>query len=287
MEETAEKHKTLEEKREEMIGFLLENIVAKSIERKNNDIIFTDGKGIKYFIKTISRQSDFQYDFVEDPKSFDNDRLRLKRINGKVALFLELKSGYVPGFVFLQADTDYSQLDERTQNIVNNGSFLKQKLPTKSEPKPHFDRRVLDPLEIVIQQFYRTSDSRRGKTKMRENRTYSPELYYFNPKEQRIDVVWFSDVKDTNHFKRVNCPMCNKPNGYDHTACREDQDYWRYAKARDEARYEKGIWVVKRRREIASRSQTEAEHGIVFEPTTVNGSYLGLVGRKLNLAVIQ
>jgi len=269
---------TLEEKREQMISFLLENIVAKTIERQDDDIIFTDKKGIRYFIKTLSRQSDFQYDFQEDPKGFDKDRFMLRAIRDGIASFIESKGYHVPGFIFLKADTDYSQLKERTESPVNRGHFLKQKLPDKDSPKPYFDERKLDPLEIVIQQFYKNACSKIGKTRVNGYGLYHPELYYFNPKQQIVDVVWFNDIGDPNKFKKEGCPICKKPNEpkYDHAPCREDQDYWKYAKAREAARYEKRMWAVKKK-----------AHEMVFEPATVKCSYLGLPDRELRLAVIR
>src|SRR3989338_10132712 len=157
--------KTLEEKREEMTGFLLENIVGKDIKREGNDIIFTDSKGKQYFIKTLSKQADFPYDFETNPHNFDEDRRRLKTLYDSVVSFIEEKNnaGFIPGFVFLEADTDFSQLTNRTKRIVNRGDFLKQALRSDRNEKAFYNKKELDPLEVVVRQFYKNNSENSGQ----------------------------------------------------------------------------------------------------------------------------
>ena len=280
-------HKTLDEKREEMIGFLLENIVAREIERQNNDIVFSDGVGRQFFIRTLSRQEDFPYNFEKDPTQFDNNRRILQAIYNEISFYIQRKNteDYIPGFVLLQADTDFSQLKDRTEQLVNRGHFLKQKL---GPGKQYFDTRELDPIELALQQYYRHNSRNSGKRRGIGWMVYRPELIYFNPKKGIVEVVSFANVIDPSKFKDDNCPVCEKPNRprYDHQPCKTEGAYLNYALRRDRARYEKRILISRKRRTIDSKCQKEAEKGLRFIPAELDSARLTLPSGQY-LAVVK
>ena len=93
--------KTLEEKREQMISFLLENIVVREINGKRMiedrsdkedmtyDIIFTAKNKEEYLIKTLSRQAEFPTGFVNNHVNFDEDRRALLTRLNELTDFIE------------------------------------------------------------------------------------------------------------------------------------------------------------------------------------------------------
>ncbi|TKJ16946.1 hypothetical protein CEE44_00210 [Candidatus Woesearchaeota archaeon B3_Woes] len=279
-------HRTLHDKREEMIQFLLENIVGREIERIGNDIEFKGSADRKFFIKTLSKQAEFPYRFDDDPKHFDNDRRRLQAISNSISFFVQGKNtlGYIPGFVLLQADTDFSQLKDRTQPLVNEGYFLKQKIDSEA----HYDERILDPIEVALYQFYHHNTRNSGKKRGIRGLTYFPELIYFNPKKGIVEVVSFAHVTDPCEFKDDNCPVCEKPNRsmHDHQPCKAGGAYVNYAKKRGVARYEKNILISRTRRIIDSTCQIEAEKGVRFMPAELSISKLTLPSEQY-LAVVK
>lgn len=290
-------HRTLDDKREQMINFLLENIVAKNVRRHGSDITFTDGRNRDYSISALSRQADFPFDFEEDPRIFDNDRKRLDTICEEIASVIQEKNdeGLIPGFVLLQADTDYSQLiEERTEFLVNHGHFLKQELPSHARPHTRWDIRTLDSFELALLQFYRHTEESLGKRSVKKigvynpRRVYHPELVYFNTKRGTIEAVWFADTSDPLKFKLDNCPVCKNPNEerYTHESCREEPAYTKYVMRRNEARYTNRIMVSRTRRSKDSRAGTQAEIGVRFKPTTIDNTKLD-VPEGLYIAVVR
>ena len=279
--------KTLHDKREQMVNFLLENIVAREIERQNNDIVFSDSVGRNFFIRTLSRQLDFSYDSREDPRQFDNDRRILQAIYDEISFYIQRKNTeeYIPGFVLLQAETDFSQLKDRTEQLVNRGHFLKQKI---SPGKPDFDTRELDPIELALQQYYRHNSRNSSKRRGISGLTYFPELIYFNPKKGIIEVVSFANVSDPSRFKVDRCPSCQNPNGeeYDHQACKGTKTYLRHALQRQEARYTKHILISRQRKPRSSTSKKEAERGLKFMPAELDSTKLTLPSEQY-LAVVK
>ena len=274
-----------------MIKFLLENTVSRSIRRENKDIILTDNKGRNYFIKTLSKQEDFPYDFKKNLNNFDNDRARLNAIMQELRFFIYRKyqEGFIPGFVLLRADTDYDQLKKRTKPIVNEGHFLKQALYRNI--KPDYDNKIMDPLEIVLQQFYRHNGRNAHKRisgKKRE-KIYFPELVYFNSNHNNVEVVWFANTIDPSEFKDPNCPVCSNPNGekYDHRPCRETKDYTNYVLQRNQARYSKLILSSRQRRSLESRCNTRSEKGLVWVPSGLDNSKLELPKGETYIAVVK
>jgi hypothetical protein len=289
---------TLDEKREQMIGFLLENIICRAVLGKRQikkdgiDVVFTDKEGQEYSIRTLSRQLEFPYSFENDPKRFDEDRRRLKAILDHVASFTREKNrqGYVPGFVFLAADTDFSQLKERTTRIVNSGHFLKQVLPSDVDAKPSLDTRMLDPLELAVEQFYRNNEVCQKQRTSYAGSEYYPGLIYFNAKKNGIDVVWFMDVADATEFRYAACPICKLTNGpqNDHSGCKRTKEYIdEFAKPRDIARYVKAIRIMKHRTEIESRCQSPAEKGVRFQAALLDAQQQYIAGETLYIALIK
>ena len=280
-------HKELDEKREEMVNFLLENIVAREIERQDNNIVFNDKAGRQFFIRTLSRQEDFSYEFEEDPRQFDNNRRELQAIYNQISFFIQEKNkeGLIPGFVLLQAETDFSQLTNRTEQLVNRGHFLKQKI---SPGKPDYDEKVLDPIELALQQYYRHNSRNSSKRRGISGLTYFPELIYFNPKKGIIEVVSFANVANPSEFKVDTCPICEKPNRArnDHQFCKAGRAYLAYALRRDRARYEKHILISRKRRNIDSGCETQAEKGAIFKPARLDHTKLTLPSEQY-LAVVK
>ncbi len=92
---------TLDQRREQMIRFLLENIVAREIKRVDNDVVFTDKRKFpdkrekRYYIKTLSKPDDLPYDFEIDSARFDNDGRRLHTICKAVASFIQEQNSQV------------------------------------------------------------------------------------------------------------------------------------------------------------------------------------------------
>jgi len=280
---------SLDEKRESMIEFLAGNIKGKNINREGNDVSYEAKNGTRFFIKTLSRQMEFPFDFVEEPNNFDEDRRRLRTLCSAVAEFIRGKNqqGYVPGFVFLAADTDYSQLRNRTTSIVNHGHFTKQELPSHDSPKPHTDQKYLDPLELVVQQFYRFNNLNGNKKRHAMRDVYVPEQTRFNPKTGIIEVVYFSDVKPSELGKMECCPACRKQNGegISHMQCKETPDYIRYRAARYQERYQRDIMIALRRVPIDGKHQ-QVEKGISFVPAEVYSAKLQ-VPYPLKIAVVK
>jgi hypothetical protein len=281
--------KTLKEKREQMIGFLLENIVAKDIERQGNDIVVSAFNGNQYFIKTVSKQKDFPCDFEEDPKKFDKDRERLRALFDEVGSFIEEKNtqGLIPGFVFLRAETDYAAMQEKGKVLVNYGHFLKQELASDLNVKPDWDTKRLDPLELVVQQFYKRNSASQKQRRLRRGVAYNPELNYFNTKENRLEVVWFGDVEDPQKFIDFSCPVCDLQDDVDHSACKRKLAYREYVAERDEARYSKSIWTSKIRRSKESRCRSDAQKGIRLKQARLDDVKLHLPSKELYIAVVK
>jgi len=282
----------LKEKREQMIEFLLGNIIARSAERRGNDIVSRGYDGKDYLIKIFSRQADFKYDFKENPKTFDDDRRRLHAMKrGLASLVQDINSkGFIPGFVFLRAETDYPDPKEGGK-AVNHGYFLKQRGPRRGEKAPNKDVKRLDQLELVVQQFYRHNSANVDRRIISEkNRlTYYPELIYFNTKEDQLEVVWFADTSDPEKFKKNYCPICDESNykTYDHTTCRVDDRYRRYVASRNDARYTKRIMISMERGHRISARQTEAEKGVSFTHAELDTAKLKLPSRGLYIAMVR
>jgi hypothetical protein len=271
---------TIAEKKEQMIKFLLESIVGENITRDQEDILFTVPSrrkcvsSVNYLIKLITKQSDFPYEFTKSSGKRDEDRRRLKKI--KTSL-LDLtrdmnRAGFIPGFVLLRAETDYSQVRARTelkrlginlnelrQNIVkdhlkeyykcfaNYGHFLKQKLPSSVDILPHNDLKVIDPLELMLSFLYRFNSVNSERTRERyqmQGQIYHPGLLYFNTKEDRLEEVIFHDVDDATRFRNLECPSCHQKDA-DHTDCKKEKVYRNEVLARNRARYEKHMWATR------------------------------------------
>jgi hypothetical protein len=283
--------RTLEEKREQMLEFLVNNIIANDVHREGNDVVFT-GKGAKKFlIKTLSRQSDFKYDFEEDASKFDEDRRRLLVIkDGLVKLITDInQQGYVPGFVLLRAEADYSQITgERTTRLVNHGHFLKQLLPSEDNPKPRYNLKVLDPIELVMWHLYGSTISNDGKRIISKGDAYTPEVLYFNTKKNTIEVACFADIADAKRFRSQYCPVCEHPNeGYNHSPCKEMPEYIWYRQARERARYQKKLTVSTERTTLDSRTHVKSRKGVEFAPSLVMAGKLGLPQGELYLATVS
>jgi hypothetical protein len=289
------KMQKLQDKTEQMVSFLLDNIVGEDITRQDNDISFvvpSRKKGIqpiRYLIKTLSRQSDFPFEFEEDKTGIDEDRRRLKTI--KDTALKQVKDlnaqGITPGFVFLRAETDYSQvrarselkrlginLHELQQSVVrehlreyykcfaNYGHFLKQRLPSRENLLPHNDLKKIDPIELIFSHLYRFNDvnSQRQRTgHTRTDRTYYPGLLCFNTKEQRLEEAIFHDVDDARRYSGFACPICDTE---DHTQCKKTMAYRDAVLARNKARYEKHIWATRTRTSDIRFRQAELDKAI-------------------------
>jgi hypothetical protein len=291
--------KTLEEKREQMLGFLLENIVCKTkakkrqIERRGREIVFTDNRGVEYSVTTISRASDFPYDFDKNPARFDEGRRELVTITDQFGDFIDDKNrqGLVPGFVFLQSDTDFNQLKERTTRIINRGSFLKQVTPSQLGLTGTYDCRFLTPLELSLENFYRNNSVCKDQKTTYAGSLYYPGLIYFNPKENKLDIVWFMNTSDPSEFRNTAaCNSCRLPNGpeYDHQACKRERNYiFDYVIPRDNARFGKAIRIMKQRRTLDSRCETQAEKGVRFMPADLIETRLYAPSEEVKVALIK
>lgn len=277
--------RTLNEKREQMTRFLFENIHTKVtrgkriIEVVGNDIAFTDRDGVEYFIKTLSKQSDFPYNFETNPRFFDNDGRKLDNLCEVVSSFIQEKNkeGFIPGFVFLRAETNYPKNGDG--KITNHGYFLKQELRSNTNPSPTFDNKRIDHLEVIIRLFYKYNDCNiNEKLKIKNNdNIYFPELIYFNSKKNiskagTVEVIWFSHKANPSLYILENCPICENPNGdeYDHRPCKTSRktkyQYIEYTKKRSEARYSKFIFRKKEKVPIKSRSKSRKKKGVRFQP---------------------
>jgi len=291
--------RSMEEKRNMMHDFLLENIVAGNKTIEGNELHATGKKGNKYSINMLTRQSDFPVEFIPDPANFDNDREMLKQVFLQIVNYISEKNsrGIVPGFIFLRAETDYWQLTERVNRIANHGHFLKQKLSDNRNPKPHYDVKTLDPLELSVLQIYKKVVSS-GKKFMQNGREYYPELIYFNTKNPNkpVEVIRFSDTKNPSKFKLSECVSCHKPNTpkYDHSGCKDNPHYLNYMLDRKEARYDKHIMIIKKRKHIHPGKENSLRNGVRFDSRELDFDLSGisrefpeLTGKKIKIAVVK
>ena len=293
-------NKTFAERREDMVNFLLENIVGRDIKREGKDIAYGGFDGQDYYIRTISRPADFPFDFVKDPSNFDEDRRKLNVIRDEVISFIVEKNdqGIIPGFVFLAADVDYKQMKDRTKRVINRGHFLKQVLRSDEHPKPYFSETQLQPLELVLQQFYRLNSKNEfnsegnGKRMLArvKDRTYSfyPELIHFNPKEGIIEVNYFANFINPLEFRIDECPSCNLPNGeeYDHEKCKGKGRYIEWRKGRNQARYHK-LYLHALQRMSLTSNKKQAERGVRFTAANLGGYMPHLPNQEMRIAIIK
>ena len=291
----------LKEKREEMIDFLLENTACKilngrrMIKRVGNDVVFTDKNGVEYYVKTLSRQADFPYEFTRKPGDRDEDRRRLLTAHRAVADFIDKRNetGLIPGFVLLRAETDYDEVGARVRfrragisnyrqldqvdYFANFGHFLKQKLPCRDELVPHNHTKVLDPLEFVLKEFYRNNNVNEERERnSREGNVYHPGLLYFNPKTGELEEVIFSDVDDPRRFIGLDCPACGEGDNVSHKGCKRTRVYREHAQKRSRARYEKKVWAPRKRAEE-----------VRFQHAVVKPNGLPLPADDLTIAVLE
>lgn len=250
---------SLEDKREMMFKFLLENIVVKTsnkkrlIEKKGSEIYFTSYKGEERVIKCFSKPEEVGFTFTSSRHKFDEDRRMLNEIH---KYFLELinnynKKGVIPGFIFLRAETDYTQFSDRTNHLVNYGNFIKQFLPNEYLRKPLFDVKNLHPLFLAFGKAYMNSDKLkdkkrlavfRGSTLSYDNKSYvfyRPKGIVYNIKENRLEEIWTLKVGNLDITKLKNCPVCDHSNeeDYSHDSCKDSTKYLDYVKLREHLRY--------------------------------------------------
>jgi hypothetical protein len=285
-------HKSLEEKRAEMMQFLLENIVARSIQIEGQDVLFRGYNNVDFLIRAIANKSDFPYEFEKDPSRFDTDRDGLNAICRAAASFITEtnENGLVPGFVLLRAEVDYPNLDARGTKR-NWGTFLKQKLPSDKCPHPSYDQKVITPLELVLSLFYKNNLRALTQNPLtRGDSVYYPELNYFNPKNGLLEVIRFADIEDPLKFRRNKCVVCRNPNErqFDHKSCKHDRRYIDEIKQRGDARYGKKTWIS-RQRAARTQKHTAKVEGVRFKPFVLfNLEVLGIPKEKeYNIAVVE
>jgi len=214
------------EQLEEMVDFIVSNLVAKKVNQEGRFIEVIDHKDNPFLIVPYSSATK---EFVEDtgfhptnnPDIVDNDRVNLYLMTAHLFNFIRdvnigfalpeggllqdyigfiktLKHGekpVTPIFILQQSDTDFSQvsLTGRVDTIVNRaGNFNKQVLGTKHTPKPFFSKRKLLPLELALWGIYQHTDRELSPTERRYNGYgFLPSTYVFNPKAGHIQENWY------------------------------------------------------------------------------------------------
>ena len=299
-------HPTLEQKREQMINFLLENIVCREIERWGNDVVFEDHKRQKYLIKALSKPSDIPYDFEKDPKCIDNDADEVKAIEDAIkSHIVQTSPEFVTGFVLLEADKDYDQLNPRTKNNVNSIGFLQQDFPSPSESRHYYNRgnTKLKNIELALLRLYKNNNLNQNKRILAQSSSliYYPELIYFRPKLERdgkvihdkaLRNIYFADLADASRYEDVECPVCNKSNNQDndHESCKQSKTYISYVRQRTYARYSKMFMISKERKPQKDSSLPlfdNAKPSIRFMPAVLNNTEISLPESKFSIAVLK
>ena len=135
--------------------FLLENMLTKPTQEENKLLFKKNNQTFE--INTISRENEFKkllgYRVFDNSYELDNDRDNLIEMFKSLVSYTitQNNNGKIPGFIFTQAPTDFSQvpLKKRKETIVNQIGFNKQLLQTKYSSQPINDTRILTQTEVV------------------------------------------------------------------------------------------------------------------------------------------
>ncbi len=244
-----------------MFDFLRKNIACKKVYQEPDRSLIVKKRNATYWIRAFSRIGEVKPDFHKDPTNFDEDRRYLQTLYDEMLEVITQtnQKGLIPGFVFLKSVPDRKNLG--TGKRVNDSSFGKQYVQGTS--RPWNDMRQLSPLEVVIQQFngHHSKTSNQSDGKMVQKRwkgkiriddhdvhySYFPELAYYNPKKNQLEINYYAKIADTLPFKRDTCPVCVLDNSSDHQACKRSREYVSWVKERTFARY------VRRERQMRIR----------------------------------
>jgi hypothetical protein len=226
----AKKESEIGEQREQMLDFLVNNLVAKSINSEDGLVELIDYKDQPFLVvpysfacKDFSGETRFKE--VKDNTLVDNDRVNLFRmtafllnyisqINKGIAIpeegllhdYIETLKGtkikpkpITPVFILQQANTDFNQVPKENRydvRVNRGGNFNKQVLGTKFNPKPLFSSRKLSKLELSIWSIYQKTDrqfTRNEENSMKDG--FLPCTYVFNPKVGFLQENWYKHMQ--------------------------------------------------------------------------------------------
>lgn len=196
-----------------------------------------------------------------------------------------------PFFILQQANTDFNQVPEENRydvRVNRAGNFNKQELGTKFNPKPLFSSRKLSKLELVIWSIHQRTNRQFSPTERYNiEKGFLPCTYVFNPKRGNLQENWYKNkrVRVMTEEGRMYvgyeafqgetvCPSCKVfSDDADHSNCKQTKEYRDYVLARNKARYNK-ILKIMRDRQTKEPNSRDSKKGIRFEPVQIRQNYV-------------
>ncbi len=237
-------------RREEMYDYLEDNLNAtfrlKNAFYLENHAIFALSKQ-----KEVFKLLNFKEE-TKNPFEIDLDKKNLNELYAKLVKYVILhnESGLIPGFILLQAKTDFVQAkkNKRKDTIVNQLGFNKQILESEKSSKTFFDKRKLTPVEFTLLTLMQQSNQE--EIYIPHKGKYEKELATYNPNKHLLEInAYKSRIQvDPILVNSVDsCYNCGRVENFreSHEKCKKTNKYLSAVIERTKERYHRNLLIRK------------------------------------------